>query len=213
MSNKKYKLDTIWKKVPVDYYQNGTKTNFFQKTWHHLKIKSAKNILKNYKFNNCLDIGCASGYMLSEIALTYTHAKYHGVDVYDKAINFAKKRYKNIKFQVAFAEKLPFKNAAFDLITFYEAIEHVENPLLSLKEIRRVLKKSGLCIIAMDSGNMLFRLVWLIWENTTGKVWKEAHLHPFHHNELEQLIKKARLKIKRKLFTHWSMEVTFVVSK
>lgn len=213
MMNKKLKLDTLWQKVPVDYYQRGTKTNLFQKIWHYLKINSTKQILKNYHFNNFLDIGCASGYMLSEISLAYPHAKYYGVDVYAKAINFAKKRYSNIKFQVAFAEKLPFENETFDLIIFYETIEHVENPLLSLKEIKRVLKKRGISVVAMDSGNLLFRLAWFLWENSTGKVWKGAHLHPFHHSDLEKIIRKAGLKIKKKFFTHLGMEVTFILSK
>lgn len=213
MRKRKNGLNTIWERVPVDYYQRGTKTNLFQKIWHYFKINSTKQILKNYHFNNFLDIGCASGYMLSEISLTYPHAKYSGVDVYAKAINFAKKRYPNIKFQVAFAEKLPFENETFDLIIFYETIEHVENPLLSLKEIKRVLKKKGTSIVTMDSGNFLFRLVWFLWENSTGKVWKGAHLHPFHHADLEKIIGKSGLKIKRKFFTHLGMEVTFILNK
>jgi len=207
------KQQEIWEKVPVDYYQKGIATNFFQKIWHYLKIKSAKKILENYTFDNCLDIGCAGGYMLSEIALAYPHTKYHGVDVYDKAVNYAKRRYPNIDFQVGFAEKLPFNNNIFDLVIFYETIEHVENPLIALKEIKRVLKKEGIAIVAMDSGNFLFRLIWLIWENTTGKIWKGAHSHPFHHNGLEKVIKKSDLKVRQKFFTHLSMEVTFILSK
>jgi len=48
MKNKTHKLSSIWEKVPVDYYQKGTKTNFFQKTWHYFKITSAKKMI------NCL---------------------------------------------------------------------------------------------------------------------------------------------------------------
>lgn len=211
--NMKLQQQEIWGKVPVDYYQKGTTSNFFQKIWHHFKLKSAKKILKNHQFNKCLDIGCASGYMLSKMALTYPYAKYFGLDVYNEAIKSAKIIYPNIEFQVGFAERLPFKNESFDLITFYETIEHVENPQLALKEIKRVLRKTGIAVIAMDSGSFLFRLVWLIWENTTGKVWKGAHLHPFHHSELEKLIKKSGLKIKEKFFTHLGMEVTFILVK
>lgn len=213
MKNHNHKLYNIWNKVPPDYYQKGTKKNIFQKIWHGLKIRSVKGIIKDYKFNNCLDIGCASGYMLSQIAQVYPHAQYHGIDVYDEAIDFAKKNYPDINFQVAFAERLPFKENTFDLIIFYETIEHVENPFLSLKESKRILKKDGKLILAMDSGNWLFKSVWMIWENTYGKVWQGAHLNPFHHNSLEKFIKKAGLKIKKKFFTHLGMEVTFVLKK
>lgn len=206
-------LRSTWEKVPTDYYQKGIRTNLLQKIWHHLKISSAKRVLRNYQFSNLLDIGCASGYMLSKLTSVNLSAEYYGVDVYKEAINFAKKHYPNIMFKVGSAEKLPFKNNSFDLITFYEVIEHVQNPLSSLKEIKRVLNRNGVCILAMDSGNLLFRLTWLVWENTKGKIWKGAHLHPFHHTELEELIKKADLKITKKFFTHLGMEVTFILSK
>lgn len=209
---KKHKLYSIWNKVPTNYYQNGIKNNFFQWLWHTHKINFAKKIIKNLKFKNCLDIGCASGFMVSEISKTFP-GQYSGIDVYDKAVSAAKKNYPEIKFKVASADKLPFKDNSFDLILFYETIEHVENPLKCLEEIKRVLKKNGTLILTMDSGSLLFRIVWFCWENTKGNVWKKAHLHPFHHKELESLIKKAGFKIKKKIFAFLGMEVTFILKR
>lgn len=210
---KNHKLYPIWDKVPVTYYQKGVKENFLQWFWHTHKINLCKKIIKNLKVKNCLDIGCASGFMLSEIFKSYPEAKYFGVDVYDKAIAFAKKNYPEIKFKVASAEELPFKNEGFDLILFYETIEHVVNPKQCLVEIKRVLKKDGILILTMDSGSLLFRFVWAIWENTKGKIWKGAHLHPFHHKELEKLIRLTGFRIQHKIFSFFGMEVTFVLTK
>lgn len=210
---KKHRLYNIFDQVPVTYYQKGTKSNLLQKIWHSKKIELAKKIINQAKFKNCLDIGCASGYMISEISKLYPSSNFYGVDVYDKAIDYAKKRYPNINFKAAAAEKLPYHDNYFDLIICYETVEHVEDPLLSLKQIKRVLSKNGWAIITMDSGSLLFRIVWFFWENSKGRVWKGAHLHPFSHNELEKIIRKSGLKIQQKLFSHWGMEVTFVVSK
>ncbi|MCL5018905.1 MAG: class I SAM-dependent methyltransferase [Patescibacteria group bacterium] len=210
---KNHKLYQIWNKVPVTYYQHGVKTNLLQRVWHTHKINAAKKIIKNLNFKTCLDVGCASGYMISELAKSFPNVKYYGVDVYDKAISFAKRNYPKIDFRIASAEKLPFKDNSFDLILFYETIEHVEHPLECLREIKRVLKKGGVLVLAMDSGSLLFRIIWFIWENTKGKVWQEAHLHPFHHQELEEIIKKAKFNILKKSFTFLGMEVTFVLSK
>lgn len=208
-----HKLYKVWSQVPVAYYQQGVEKNIFQKLWHSSKIKLAKKLLGRLKFNNCLDVGCASGYMLSEIAKAFPGPEYTGVDIYDKAIEHAKKTYPNLRFKVASAEKLPFESGSFDLILFYETIEHVEHPEICLKELRRVLKKNGTLILTMDSGNWLFRIVWFVWENTTGSIWKGAHLHPFHHRELGRLIKKAKFKVRDKIFSLLGMEVTFVVKK
>lgn len=208
-----HKLYGIWSKVPTNYYQNGIKNNFFQRLWHTHKINLAKKLIIDLNYKNCLDVGCASGFMISEIAKSNSDAKYYGIDVFDKAIDFAKAHYPDIKFAIASAEKLPFKTGTFDLIIFYETIEHVEEPEKCLKEIKRVLRKGGTLLVTMDSGSLLFRAIWFLWENTKGKIWQGAHLHPFHHTELEELIKKAGFKIRKKIFSFLGMEVTFVLNK
>ncbi|MBI2330244.1 methyltransferase domain-containing protein [Candidatus Daviesbacteria bacterium] len=208
-----HKLYSTWSKVPVNYYQQGVKNNFFQWLWHKTKINLAKKIIADLHFKNCLDVGCASGFMVSEIAKAIPEAHYFGIDIYDKAIASAKKNYPHIKFKVASAQKLPFRKDYFDLILFYETVEHVENPAECLKEIKRVLGKKGTLILTMDSGSLLFRIVWFIWENTKGRVWKNAHLHPFHHEQLEELIERAEFEIKEKIFSFFGMEVTFVLRR
>ena len=134
-----------------------------------------------------------------------------GIDAYKEAIYFGKKKYPQIKFKVADAHKLPFRANSFDLVVCYETIEHVSNPMKMLKEMQRVLKKDGIAVVAMDSGNLLFRIVWFIWENTKGKVWQKAHLHPFKHKALEKLIERYGFTILKKKFSHFGMEVTFLL--
>lgn len=93
---KNHHLYKVWNRVPVTYYQKGIRNNFFQYFWHTQKIKLAKCILSSLKFNNCLDVGCASGYMISQIASIFPNVKYFGIDIYDKAIKYAKKTYPNV---------------------------------------------------------------------------------------------------------------------
>jgi len=73
--------------------------------------------------------------------------------------------------------------------------------------------KDGQAIIAMDSGNLLFRIIWWFWEKTFGNVWHGAHLHPFQHRDLEKVIKEVGFKITKKHFSHLGMEVSFVLRK
>lgn len=206
-------LEKIWNQVPANYYQKGVKNNLFQSLWHGRKIALAKKLLNAIKFKNCLDVGCASGFMVSEIAKLNPKAKYFGIDIYEKVIKHARKTYPNIKFEVASASKIPFADNSFDLILFYETIEHVEDPQICLKEIKRVLKEQGHLILTMDSGSFLFRMVWYVWEKSYGKIWQGAHLHPFHHKQLEELIKTVGFKIKNKIFSHLGMEITFILKK
>jgi|SRR3989344_1823334 len=203
----------VWKKVPVDYYQKGIQSNILQRVWHKHKISYAKRIISELTFNKCLDVGCASGYMISEIAKSFPEKQFFGIDAFDKTIEYAKKKYKNIKFEIAKAEKLPFTDNSFGLVICYETIEHVANPKQMLKEIRRILSKDGTVLLAMDSGNLIFRIIWFIWEKTKGSVWNGAHLNPFHHEELESFIRKSGFKIESKNFTHFGLEVVFELTK
>ena len=53
------------------------------------------------------------------------------------------KKFKNIKWTLASAEKLPFKNSTFDFYTISYGIRNVSNINLCLKEAHRVLKTGG----------------------------------------------------------------------
>lgn len=206
-------LKKIWQQVPADYYEQGVKNNLLQRYWHITKVKTFKKLLGTKKPKKILDVGCASGYMTNEISKIMPQATLTGVDVYSKSLAFGKKVYPQIKFIKADAHQLPFVTSSFDLVICYEVIEHVVNPNIVLKELKRVVKKNGQVIVAMDSGNWLFRIIWFIWENTKGKVWQGAHLHPFRHQKLEEIIKKCGFRIKRKAFSHFGLEVIFVAKK
>ena len=54
-------------------------------------------------------------------------------------------------FICAFAEKLPFKNAQFDLVLLLEVIEHFSYPNLAVREMQRVLKKEGILILSFPN--------------------------------------------------------------
>lgn len=207
------KLTKIWQQVPADYYEKGVTTNILQQIWHNKKIATFKHLVDDGSFKKILDVGCAAGTLTNKISKLFPQSVVVGVDVYAEAINYGRKRYPYINFVKADTNKLPFKNNSFDLTVCYETIEHVNNPDKVLKELKRVTKKDGLAIIAMDSGSLLFRIVWWFWEKTKGKVWQDAHLHPFHHAQLERTIRRAGFKIIKKHFSHWGMEVSFLLKK
>lgn len=206
-------LVKIWNQVPADYYQKEIARSPLKRYWHTQKLNTFKQLVGGKKFKKILDVGCASGRMANEISKIFPDAKITGVDVYQKAIALGRKKYPHIKFLVSDAHKLPFDKNSFDLVICYEVIEHLVDPAKALAEIKRVLKKDGLALIVMDSGNWLFRVVWWVSEKTISSVWQNAHLHPFKHWQLEAVIKKAGFKIVKKHFSHFGMEVSFVLKK
>lgn len=213
----KKRLKEIWAQVPPDYYDRGIKNNPFQKIWHNRKLTQVLKLLpkKPSKYKNpssikILDVGCSSAVLTAEIAKTLPRSKVFGLDSYKDAIVFARKKYSHISFVVADAHKIPFRNKSFDIVVCTETLEHVVEPKRVLGEIKRVLKKDGYAIISMDSGSLLFKIIWFFWTKTKGKVWESAHLHEFNAKLLENLIKAADFKVKKKNTSHFGMAVTFL---
>lgn len=89
-----------------------------------------------------LDIGCGRGFLLGQLAdagLTGLT----GMDVYD---NVATERWQYAKGDVTHG--LPFDDHTFACVIAGEIIEHVPNPDLLLREIRRVLIPGGALVVS-----------------------------------------------------------------
>lgn len=113
-------------------------------------------ILKKEKIGKgkILDIGCGNG--RDSIFLAKSGYKVVGIDITPKAITLANKnkrdliknkiKKKNLKFVIANAEKIPFKDGYFDSV-YSAGVLHCTNLNKSLKEAVRVLKYGGAGII------------------------------------------------------------------
>jgi ubiquinone/menaquinone biosynthesis C-methylase UbiE len=96
-----------------------------------------------------LDVASGEGYGTAIMA-TKAHS-ITGVDLAEAAVLFAQKKYskvKNAKFQVGDLTAIPFDSDRFDVVTCYETIEHVDEPLKAITEAKRVLKGNGILIVS-----------------------------------------------------------------
>lgn len=202
----------IIEQVPVDYYQKGIEGNIFQRAWHTNKLKIVLRFIRGSP-RTILDVGCASGWFISKISNEFPKAKCFGIDIYDKGIKYAKKVYPKIEFKVADAHNIPYEKNSFDLVVSTEVLEHLDDPKSAILEIKRVLKKGGTAVIELDSGNMLFSIMWYIWRKFGGKVWNDSHLHSFNIKKLEKMIISCDLKILRKQKFNLGMAMIFLLSK
>lgn len=109
---------------------------------------------KNYiKGKNVLNIGSWTGPY--ELLIYNTAASITATDIEKKALRVLKKKLPKVKTIYAFSHKLPFKDNTFDVVTFWDVIEHIPigYELTSLQEINRVLKKNGYFFLATVSKN------------------------------------------------------------
>lgn len=97
-----------------------------------------------------IEVGCGVGAQTEILLERFPQLTIVGVDASKTQIARAKKHFekhphgKRVRFEVADALKLPFKENTFDGAFVCWFLEHVQNPVEILREVRRVLKPGSL---------------------------------------------------------------------
>lgn len=194
MSHSQKTLLEIHEDVPAEHYDVGIKKNLFQKYWHSKRFKEVLEVIKSVS-GPVLDVGCHGGTFTSVILSKIGSKDIYGIDISPEAIKLAKKRIPYGTFQVADAAKLPFKDNFFEAVFCLEVLEHVDDPISTLKEIYRVMKKGGYAVILVPSDNRLFKIVWFLW-TLYYPVWRHAHVQSYGNDALEKTIQELSFKMK-----------------
>jgi len=109
----------------------------------------AKQYVDNSSKKTYLDIGCNKGFLLA--AAIEEECEIYGVELVTELIRPFCNTYPEFKEHV-FSEKFQdvakkFNSGHFDIITAIDVVEHFEDPLADLIEVRRILKDDGAFII------------------------------------------------------------------
>jgi ubiquinone/menaquinone biosynthesis C-methylase UbiE len=103
-----------------------------------------------------LDVGCGAGYAMAR-AFEDKKCNVFGIDPEPGAHGvgrYLKELVSVSNIEKGFAENLPFENQKFDVVFSSHVLEHVEDEILSLQEMKRVLKTNGILIIGMPTASM-----------------------------------------------------------
>jgi len=208
-------LKNIWSQVPPDYFSSGVKNSFLQNLWHTGKLMAVKQALAENRLDTLVDVGSADGNFVNRLVQNEILCRrVFAVDPYFPPLKFGKKAYPKINFIQADAHLLPLKTSSVDAVTILETLEHVIDPYCALRELKRIIKPRGVIIVELDSGSLLFRLIWYFWKKIgAGRVWNHAHLTFFNVHLLEQLFLNTGLKIEKKIFFNFGMGVCFLLKK
>lgn len=143
------------------------------------------NILKKYKKKGLLlDFGCGTGWFLEEAR---KHYEVMGVEYSDTLRGWLKKKLSISSFKDAKEIK-----KKFDIITAFDVIEHVPNPLNFLKNIKKKLKKNGIILIYTPN---IDSLGFSYLKEKNNLLCPPHHLFYFNKKSFEFMCKKANMKI------------------
>lgn len=117
------------------------------------------NLKEGQRRARILDVGCGTGANL-ELLARYGEAE--GVDISEEALAFCRARGLE-RVSLGEAERLPYPDESFDLVTALDVVEHLDEDVRGLREMRRVLRKGGLALLFVPA----FMFLWGVQDDVS----------------------------------------------
>ena len=137
-----------------------------------------------------LDVGCGTGALLQQLALSYPTARLCGVDPVAEMLEVARRRVPaSVQLREGWAEGLPFEDGEFDAVVSCSTLHYIREPQRALQEMRRVLRSGGrLTITDWCDDYFACRLcdLWL-------RLFRRAHFRTYGARECKRLLEEADL--------------------
>lgn len=177
--------------------------------YNHLDryLDTLSELTKHGLHGKILDVGSAPGHFI--VLLKELGYDVIGVDINpDRCMKFFKKYNVEVRKVDIETEKLPFEDRSFDFVLFLEMLEHLRiNPLHALREIRRVLKPTGMLILTTPNITLPKRIHFLLGKSYQGNPAKEfaklekighmGHIRLYTLSEIKELLRFTGFKINR----------------
>ena len=137
-----------------------------------------------------LDVSCGDN------SLVNLHGNGIGVDVVS---------YSETTVMVKTTSDLPFPNDYFDTVTNLASLNYAEDALLTLKEMKRVLKKQGSLLVSMPNERVL-----TVWQKFRDEKNSKAGIKD---RTLLSLIEKSGLRVKKRTKFLFGLNTLFILEK
>jgi SAM-dependent methyltransferase len=168
-----------------DYFEHGYLDKENQIGLYGKATFFLERLQRNCDKGRLLDIGAASGaYVRAAIDKGW---EAHGIELSPLAVAFAKDFWKVDLIQGT-VEEAHFQNNFFDAIILVHTLEHLPDPLETLKEINRILKRTGTLYVSLPNiASYRAKKLGEKW----GALKPAEHLFFFSPKTLKLLFKKA----------------------
>ena len=170
-------------------------------------IDSARPFLKTG--GRVLDIGCQGGHQLALIAQDYEEV--YGLDIAPHDEIWATIPQTKFLVHDVDSSPLPFPDEYFDCILCTMVLEHVFDVFGLVREIARIMKRGGTCLLAVPNIAFFKHILSLIRDRVprTGanevpfsvkQGWDGQHLHYFTHTEVGWLLDQNGIEVTATVF-------------
>jgi demethylmenaquinone methyltransferase/2-methoxy-6-polyprenyl-1,4-benzoquinol methylase len=149
-----------------------------------------------------LDLGCGGGNIPGFLKRLFPDWEIVGVDIDQRVLEMARKRFPQVEFIETFAHEIPRKTFTFDLVTSFDSLEHFEKLEETLREANRLLKEGGLFCLSVPLEKQFPTLYWFLYKlGWRGKKKFARHINFFNDQELVHLLEENGFRLIKRNFT------------
>jgi SAM-dependent methyltransferase len=135
-----------------------------------------------------LDVGCGTG---ANLEMLSKFGEAEGVDVSTAALDFCRAR-GLARVQQGEAEKLPYEDGSFDLVTALDVVEHLDDDTAGLREMWRVLRPGGRALLFVPA----FMFLWGVQDDVSN------HRRRYTLSGLQQVVREAGFEIEHATYAN-----------
>ena len=146
-------------------------------------LGSAAELLRTIDFATVIEIGCGPGDFASALFLNRLlfAGQYLGFDIGEAEIESAKQRFSTLDFRSGSAYEIPVQDGAADLVVACEVIEHLERPIVAIREMARITQRWALISVPREP-------IWRALNMLRGKYLRNMGNTPGHVQHLVDVV-------------------------
>lgn len=186
--------NTIEPHCMSDYnFEKHTSENLLQQLILANFYREVLNLLRSLELQSILDVGAGEGFTMKKLKMKNEKLKIVGIEYSEDSVKIANKIYPDLDIRLGNIYNLKFKDDSFDCVLCMEVLEHLDDPVKALAELKRVTKRYLLLSVPNEPYFTIQR--FLRGKNLKGLGAHPEHIQWWTHEAFLKFLKKNKLEI------------------